>query len=92
MPRDLPAALKEHFSRYFTFTIHLPKSLTSPGIYLPDVVARSRISQKCSSSTRWVIRRVIEGNYDSEKMNLNVNIDIATAAYGGFDIDSLRLK
>jgi hypothetical protein len=34
----------------------------------------------------------VQGNYDSEKRDLNLNVSIAGVAYGGFDIDSLRLK
>ncbi|MCX6143637.1 MAG: translocation/assembly module TamB domain-containing protein [Ignavibacteriales bacterium] len=93
-PGDLPELLKGHFAHYFTlqgeqrgrnlkaqaFTFHItlrdPATLT--GVFFPELHRLSAGS--------------IEGNYDSNKKNLNVSIDIPSVDYNDFKIDSLRVK
>ncbi len=91
---DLPAALKEHFSRHFT--LHDNPLATAPRAQAFTFQISLRDPRMFTEVFFPQLDRltagVIEGNYDSEKMNLNVNIDIATVAYSGFDIDSLSLK
>jgi hypothetical protein len=91
---DLPEVLKEHFAHYFAlqgeqrkkslkaevFTFHIalrdPIALTD--VFFPEL-------HRLSAGT-------IEGNYNSGKKNLNVNIDIPGVDYNDFKIDSLTLK
>ena len=93
-PGDLPAALKEHFSRYFTLHDTPPARASRAQAFTFQMSLRDPriLTEVFFPQLDGLTAGVIEGNYDSEKMNLNVNIDIASAAYGGFEIDSLRLK
>ena len=93
-PGDLPEMLKNHFSHYFTlqgvqrmkslkpevFTFHItlrdPATLTE--IFFPELHRLSAGS--------------VEGNYDSDTKNLNVNIDIPTIDYEEFKADSLAVR
>jgi translocation and assembly module TamB len=93
-PGDLPEVLKEHFVHYFTLqggqprrnlraqalTFHIilrdPTTLTD--LFLPEL-------HRLSAGT-------IEGNYDSDKKNLRVNIDIPRIDYSDFKIDSLTVR
>lgn len=91
---DLPAALEEHFGRYFTlhdspsakasraqaftFQIALRDPRLFTDVFLPQF---DRLTAGA-----------IQGHYDSEKKDLSLNVDIATVAYGGFDIDSIKLN
>jgi hypothetical protein len=90
---DLPEVLKEHFTQYFnlhgerhrknlkaqafTFhiTLHDPTALTD--LLVPEL-------HQLSAGT-------ITGNYNSDKKNLNVNINIPRVDYNDFKIDSLNL-
>ena len=90
---DLPDVLKEHSGRYFTLqatepgrtlrtqaftfllTFREPTPLAS--LFLPDL-------QRFPTGT-------LEGNYDSDKKALNVNIDIPRIDYADFRIDSLTV-
>jgi hypothetical protein len=91
---DLLGVLKEHFSHYFTlhgeqrsrnlraqaFTFHIilrdPTVLTD--IFFPGL-------HHLSAST-------IEGNYDSNRKDLNVNVGVPRIDYNDFKIDSLTVK
>ena len=93
-PGDLPEVLKEHFDHYFTlqgtqrkrnlkaqaFTFHIsirdPSTLTE--VFFPEL-------HRLSAGT-------IEGNYKSDKKNLNINIDIPRVDYNNFKIDSLTVR
>jgi hypothetical protein len=91
---DLPEVLKEHFTHYFTlqreqrrkklkaqnFTFHIllrdPTALTD--VFFPEL-------QQLPIGT-------IAGNYNSDKKNLNVNIEIPRVDYNDFKIDSLTFR
>ncbi len=93
-PGDLPELLKEHLAHYFTlqgeqrrrdlkaqaFTFHVilrdPATLTD--VFFPEL-------HRLSAGT-------IEGNFDSDKKNLNVNIDVPRIDYNDFKIDSLTVR
>jgi len=94
VPGDLPEVLKEHFDHYFTlqgtqrkrnlkaqaFSFHIsirdPSTLTD--VFFPEL-------HRLSAGT-------IEGNYNSDKKNLNINIDIPRVDYNNFKIDSLTVR
>jgi translocation and assembly module TamB len=94
VPGDLSEVLKEHFAHYFTlqgeqhrknlktqaFTFHItlrdPTALTD--VFFPEL-------HRLSAGT-------IEGNYNSDKKNLNVNVDIPRVDYNDFKIDSLTVR
>ncbi|MEX2117345.1 MAG: translocation/assembly module TamB domain-containing protein [Bacteroidota bacterium] len=91
---DLPAALKEQVGYYFTlqggqdkrslkaqaftFRVTLDEPTTLTGVFFPDLQS--------------LPAGIIEGNYDSHKKNLNVNIDIPRIEYNDLRIDSLRVS
>jgi hypothetical protein len=93
VPGDLPDVLKEYFDQYFNvhgeqrkknlkaqaFTFHItlrdPTALTD--LLIPEL-------QQLSAGT-------IEGNYNSDKKNLSVNINIPRVDYNDFKIDSVNL-
>ena len=93
-PGDLPEVLKAHLNHYFSlrreqqrknlhpqaFTFHI--ALSDPAI-LTDVFFPGL--RELSAGT-------VEGNYDSGKKNLNVNIGIPKVDYNGIEIDSLTVS
>ncbi len=93
-PGDLPAALNEHFNRYFTLHDTPPAKASRPQAFTFQMSLRDPriVTEVFFPQLDGLTAGVIEGSYDSEKMNLDVNADIATVAYGGFDIDSLSFK
>jgi len=93
-PGDLPAALREHFGRYFTLHDEHPANASRAQAFTFQMSLRDPriVTEVFFPQLEGLTAGVIEGNYDSEKMSLNANIDIATIAYGGFDIDSLSVK
>jgi translocation and assembly module TamB len=94
VPGDLPEVLEEHSAHYFilqgerrngnlkaqafTFRITLRDPTILTDVFFPDL-------HQLSAGT-------IEGNYNSDKKNLNVNIDIPKIGYGDFKIDRLTVR
>ncbi|MGA9118381.1 MAG: translocation/assembly module TamB domain-containing protein [Bacteroidota bacterium] len=91
---DLPAAIEEHFARYFDLHDAAAVRASSPQAFTFQVVLRDpRIfADVFFPQFDQLTAGVIAGHYDSEKMDLSLTADIATAAFGGFDMDSITLK
>jgi hypothetical protein len=91
---DLPVAVKEHCAHYFplqegqhtgglpaqafTFNIALRDPTILTDLFLPEL-------RRISAAT-------VEGNYNSDKRNLNIHVDLPGADYNDFKIESLAVS
>jgi hypothetical protein len=91
---DLPAALGGHFGRYFNLHESGPAKTSKPQAFTFQIALRDprMFTEVFFPQLDRLTAGDIQGNYDSEKRDLNLIGNIAGVAYGGFDIDSLRLK
>ena len=91
---DLPAALGGHFGRYFNLHESGPAKTSKPQAFTFQIALRDprMFTEVFFPQLDRLTAGDIQGNYDSEKRDLNLTGNIAGVAYGGFDIDSLRLK
>ena len=91
---DLPAALEAHFGRYFTLHGNPPANVLRTQAFTFKIALHDprMFTDVFVPGIDRLTPAVIEGHYDSQKMDLDVNVGVAAVAYGGFDIDSLALK
>ncbi len=91
---DLPAALKNHFNRYFTIHDTSVTGATSPQAFTFQVTLRDPrlLTEVFFPELNRLSAGAIEGSYDSQKRELNLNVVVSTVDYNDFKIDSLSFK
>jgi hypothetical protein len=91
---DLPAALEEHFGRYFTLHNSPPAKASSAQAFTFRIDVRDprMFTEVFFPQFDRLAAGAIQGQYNSEKKDLNLNVDIPRVGYGGFDMDSVRLN
>ena len=91
---DLPAALEEHLGRYFTLHNSPPAKASSAQAFTFRIDVRDprMFTDVFFPQFDRLAAGAIEGQYNSEKKDLNLNVDIPRVAYAGFDMDSVRLN
>ena len=90
---DLPAALEEHFGRYFTLHGSPRAKASAAQAFTFQVALRDPrvFTDVFFPQFDRLTAGAVSGHYDSEKKDLSLNAEIATVAYGGFDLDSVTL-
>jgi hypothetical protein len=88
---NLPDALKQHFGRYFTVhdTAAAAPADSQSFTFKIELRDPEMITDVFIPSLTRIDAGVIEGNYNSVKNNLNVNIGLNSLAYNDMTIDSL---
>lgn len=91
---DLPTALKNHFNRYFTLHDTSVTGATSAQAFTFQVTLRDprMLTEVFFPELNRLSAGAIDGNYDSQKRELNLNVVVSTVDYNDFKIDSLSFK
>ncbi|MEO8168499.1 MAG: hypothetical protein ABI623_09640, partial [bacterium] len=91
---DLPAALKNHFNRYFALhDTTLTEAVSSQSFTFQVTLRDPRmLTEVFFPQLDRLSAGAIEGNYDSRKRELNLNVVVSTVDYNNLHIDSLTLK
>ena len=90
-PGELPEVLKDHISHYFTLHGAQRKKTLSAQLFSFRIVVRdpSTMADIFLPELRHISVGTIEGDFDSEKKSLNVNIGLPGVNYDGIIVDSL---
>ena len=91
---SLPEMLKEHFAHYFTLQGVTRASKLKPEVFTFHMALRDPtiLTNVLFPELNGFSEGSVDGNFDSDKMILNVNISIPAIDYGQITIDSLTVK
>ena len=91
---NLPEMLKEHFAHYFSLRGVTCASRLKPEVFTFRMALRDPaiLTNVLFPQLHGLSAGGVDGNFDSNKMNLNINISIPTIDYGEITIDSLTVK
>ena len=93
-PSQLPEVLKEHFDHYFPLEGMQRKKNLKPQAFSFHIAIRdpSTITDVFFPELHRISAGIIEGNFDSGKRNLNLNVDIPGIDYNEIAVDSLAVR
>lgn len=91
---DLPDVLKEYFNHYFTLQGGKPKRNLKAQAFKFNIVLRDPkvLTNIFFPDLHRLSTGIIDGDYNSDKKDLNVNIDIPRIDYSDFKIDSFSVR
>ena len=93
VPGDLPDVLKEHFDQYFNVHGEQRKKNLNAQAFAFHITLRDQtaLTDLLIPELQQLSAGTIEGNYNSDKKNLSININIPRVDYNDFKIDTLNL-